>query len=50
MDCNMPIKDGFEATKDIRRFYDQNDIDNSECYIVALTAYSTEGFKNKCLD
>jgi CheY-like chemotaxis protein len=42
MDCNMPVMDGFQATAEIRKL-------QSKCpiYIVALTAYSTESFKEK---
>eukprot|EP00347_Sterkiella_histriomuscorum_P016217 403354040 len=44
MDCNMPIMDGFQATQEIRQLALEN---NFEVYIVALTAYTTENFKDK---
>lgn len=47
----MPIMDGFQATQHIKKMQDQEQIDTSKrSLIVALTAYSQEGFKEKCLD
>jgi len=43
MDCNMPIMDGFEASKKIR---DIQEIDQRSLYIVALTAYTDDSFKS----
>ncbi|TNV83566.1 hypothetical protein FGO68_gene15673 [Halteria grandinella] len=43
MDCNMPVMDGIQATKQIRRLFPQSGI-----RIIALTAYSTQGFEDKC--
>ncbi len=40
MDIKMPKLNGFEATKEIRKF-------NKTVYIVAQTAYAQEGFKAK---
>jgi len=37
----MPVMDGFEATKRILKM-------SPNAKIVALTAYSTEGFRSKC--
>ncbi|CDW74854.1 pas domain s-box protein [Stylonychia lemnae] len=48
MDSNMPVMDGFQASMSIREFERINSINKSK--IVALTAYSTEMFSNKCLD
>ncbi len=46
MDCQMPLMDGFEATRQIR-----NRIDGKEKIpIVAITANAMEGDRNKCLD
>ncbi len=39
----MPIMDGFQATQEIRRLVPKQSI-----YIVALTAYATETFEQKC--
>ena len=47
MDCNMPIMDGFQATNEIRNVMAMM---QPSTYIVALTAYSTEAFKQKCFD
>ncbi|TNV84152.1 hypothetical protein FGO68_gene1404 [Halteria grandinella] len=44
MDCNMPVMDGLRATQEIRRLMPEVSI-----RIIALTAYSTEGFEQKCL-
>lgn len=46
MDCQMPIKDGFEATKDIRRL--EEDTDHHH-YIIALTGNALIGDKERCL-
>lgn len=47
MDCMMPIKDGFEATIEIKQLF----INQSEICpkIVALTAMENEDFKDQCL-
>ena len=41
----MPIMDGMQATSEIRKL-EQNR--PSPAHIIALTAYSTDGFKTKC--
>lgn len=48
MDCNMPVMDGFQATKAIREVEREHSVPDSEkCKIIALTAYDTENFKQK---
>eukprot|EP00347_Sterkiella_histriomuscorum_P015876 403355346 len=47
MDCNMPIMDGFEATKAIRKL---QSIDQQQTYIIALTANTNDSIKIQCLD
>lgn len=49
MDCEMPIMDGYEATRQIRAFESQNQISNP-ITIIALTAHAFDQFKNKALD
>ena len=50
MDCNMPVMDGYEATAKIKQLYSEDKISWSDPpSIVALTAYSSEVNKNKCL-
>ena len=44
MDCNMPIMDGFQATSRIKEYLGEQRI-----VIVALTAYTSQSFKEKCL-
>jgi len=44
MDCQMPIKDGYEAAREIRLAET-----NSHVPIVALTANALEGDRDKCL-
>ncbi len=46
MDVQMPILDGFEATKKIRIFERQK---NKHTPIIAMTAYALEGDKEKCI-
>ena len=57
MDCNMPIMDGFQASVQIRdmifqhnyAFLQQRPLLRIEApQIVALTAYNTDAFKEKC--
>ena len=48
MDCQMPIMDGYQTTKEIRS--GKHDIINSEIPIVAITANALKGDREKCLD
>eukprot|EP00347_Sterkiella_histriomuscorum_P016084 403354549 len=47
MDCNMPIMDGFEATKAIRKL---QFIDQQQTQIIALTANTNDSIKIQCLE
>eukprot|EP01101_Sappina_pedata_P006673 TRINITY_DN3389_c0_g1_i1.p2 TRINITY_DN3389_c0_g1~~TRINITY_DN3389_c0_g1_i1.p2 ORF type:complete len:136 (-),score=8.96 TRINITY_DN3389_c0_g1_i1:186-593(-) len=47
MDCQMPVMDGYSATKAIRQFEAQGSLDKTP--IVALTAHALENDKDKCL-
>lgn len=46
MDCQMPVKDGFEATREIRAL--QTIIEQPA--IVAMTAFAMNGDREKCID
>lgn len=45
MDCQMPIMDGYEATREIRKLEDVQ----KHIPIIAMTAYSMKGDEDKCL-
>ncbi|MBX3616483.1 response regulator [Nitrosomonas sp.] len=48
MDCNMPVMDGFEATRQIRVLEQQQN--KAPIPIVALTAHAYEHIRNECFD
>ncbi len=46
MDIQMPVMDGFTATKRIRRYEHQNGLTATP--IIAFTAHAIEGYREKC--
>ena len=51
MDCQMPVMDGYEATRQIRNFEEQSQSTGSALRIpiVTLTAHAMSGDQTKCL-
>ena len=43
MDIQMPVKDGYQATQEILNL-------DKDCNIIALTSYTGDDVKKKCLD
>ena len=48
MDCQMPVMDGLEATRQIRAYEKQNP-HSKRTPITALTAHSFDGYREECL-
>ena len=48
MDCQMPILDGFSATRAIREHENASGIDRTP--VIALTAFALSGDRDRCID
>ncbi|CAI5742993.1 unnamed protein product [Hyaloperonospora brassicae] len=48
MDCEMPIMNGYDSTRNIRIFEQQHDLPHIP--IIGVTAYAMSGDRKKCLD
>ena len=48
MDCDMPVKDGFEATKDLRELQKKKQLPSFP--IIAVTAFVNEREVNRCFE
>ena len=48
MDCNMPIMDGYEASKELKYLMMNNKVSRST--IVAVTSNTGNKEKNRCLE
>lgn len=46
MDCQMPVMDGYEATRRIRR----SEGENRHTIIIALTAYGVKSDRDRCIE
>ncbi|MDB4589180.1 response regulator, partial [bacterium] len=49
MDCQMPVMDGIEATREIRKLYSKGSLVKNP-YIIAITAFALKGDREKCLE
>ncbi|MDL1963157.1 MAG: response regulator [Deltaproteobacteria bacterium] len=48
MDCQMPVMDGYEATKEIRN--SNSKVMNNKIFVIAMTANAMKGDREKCIN
>lgn len=48
MDCQMPVMDGYETTKEIRN--PKSKVSNHKIPVIAMTAHAMNGDREKCLE
>ncbi len=48
MDVQMPVMDGFSATREIREWERENEYARTP--IIALTAHAMDGYRNRCIE
>jgi len=48
MDCQMPVMDGYEATKEIRN--SSSKVMNNKIFVIAMTANAMKGDREKCIN
>lgn len=50
MDCEMPVMDGYEASKRIRKWEQEQQRNNSKTVICALSAHVMDTYREKCFE
>jgi CheY-like chemotaxis protein len=50
MDCQMPVMDGYEATRRIRQWEADSSEGRARCWIIAVTANAFDEERGRCLE